>query len=282
MFLKRPALLLLTGVSAFAQMRTYSEMGVGASPRIARLERELKAEERGAVEVFWQQIRKTGAPLVEKDSEDGGSSLVTFLWQGDSATRNVVIFDGVAGFDAKDRMAQVDGTNVWYKTYRVRNDARFAYNLSTNDSLKPFDDIKGDIEMENRLASFRTDPLNPRRCPATFGAFSAEASYMELPDAPPEPWRRAAAGQQRGKVDASKFRSSILNNERDLWIYTPHGFSAAGAPYPLLVLFDGDRNVKWMPEILDYLIAQKQIPPLIAALVANPSSAARRLELPCH
>ena len=33
---------------------------------------------------------------------------------------------------------------VWYLTYRVRNDARFAYNLSPNDSLQSFDEVNGD------------------------------------------------------------------------------------------------------------------------------------------
>jgi hypothetical protein len=34
----------------------------------------------------------------------------------------VVIFDGVAGFDAKDQMLHLDRSDVWYKTYRVRNE----------------------------------------------------------------------------------------------------------------------------------------------------------------
>jgi hypothetical protein len=46
---------------------------------------------------------------------------VTFLWQGNDQTRNVAIFDGVAGFDAKDQMLHLDRSDVWYKTYRVRN-----------------------------------------------------------------------------------------------------------------------------------------------------------------
>lgn len=278
--LRNPVLLLLTGIAAVAQLPTYSAMGAGASPRIAQLRSQVRSGDRGAVERFWQEIQGNGAPLVEKDSRD--NSLVTFFWQGDPGTHNVVIFDGVAGFDASDRMTKLDGTNVWYKTYRVRNDARFAYNLSPDDSLEPLDQIKNDVEMEKRLAAFQPDPLNRRRCPATFGAFSAEASYVELPDARPQPWKAAAAGRPHGKVEATTFRSAILRNERDLWVYTPRGFSTNHGRYPLVVLFDGTRNVKWIPEILDYLIARKQIPPVVAAFVASPSSAARNLELPCY
>ncbi len=38
---------------------------------------------------------------------------------------------------------------------------------------------------ETVLAMLRADPLNPRRCPTTFGAYGAQSSYVELPDAPP-------------------------------------------------------------------------------------------------
>jgi enterochelin esterase-like enzyme len=282
MFLKRPPLLLLTGIAVFAQTPAYSPMDASASPRISRLRQDVESGDRGAVDRFWQEVRKAGAPWVEKDPGDHRYSLVTFLWQGDSETRNVVLFDGVAGFDAKDRMTRLTGANVWYKTYRVRNDARFAYNLSPNDTLEPFDNIKDDGEMEKRLAMFRTDPLNRRRCPATFGALSAEASYVELPAAPRQAWKTPTARVPRGTVEATTFRSAILHNERRLWIYRPHASSTIGGRYPLLVLFDGDRNVKWIPAILDYLIARKQIPPMVAALIDNPSSAARRLELPCY
>jgi enterochelin esterase-like enzyme len=95
-------------------------------------------------------------------------------------------------------------------------------------------------------------------------------------------WKAPGVGMPKGTVEVTTFRSAILKNERKVWIYTPHGFSSTADRYPLLVLFDGDRNVKWIPAILDYLIAQKQIPPMVAGLIGNPSSAARRLELPCY
>ncbi len=282
MFAKPLLPLLLTILAASAQTPTHSESDTNASPLIAALRKDVAASHHAALDQFWQQVRKTGAPLVESISGDHDNSLVTFLWQGDSKTRNVVIFDGVAGFDAKDRMTQLDGTNVWYKTYKVRNDARFAYNLSPNDTLDSFDNIKDDDAMKRRLAMFRTDPLNRRRCPATFGSLSAEASYVELPAAPPQPWNASRPDSAKGTVRVASFRSGILKNVRKLWIYTPAGFSRSAADYPLLVLFDGDRNVKWVPAILDNLIAQKRIPPTVAVLIDNPSTAARKLELPCY
>jgi hypothetical protein len=151
---------LLTALSVSAQTPTHADADANASPRILALRKDVELGRRQALGRFWQEVRKTGAPLVESIPGDSGNSLLTFLCQGDSKTRNVVIFDGVAGFDAKDRMTQIDGTDVWYKTYKVRNDARFAYNLSPNDTLDSFDNIKGDDAMKKRLAMFRTDPLN--------------------------------------------------------------------------------------------------------------------------
>ena len=58
-------------------------------------------------------------------------------------------------------MIHLRGTDVWRKTYRVRNDARFAYKLSPNDSLQSFADVKGEEQMQTRLAMLQVDPLNP-------------------------------------------------------------------------------------------------------------------------
>jgi hypothetical protein len=120
--------ILLSGASG--QVPTYSVAGPNDSPSIAALEHRLDGREAAAVERFWEAIHKNGAPLIEPAAGANGFSLVTFLWQGNDQTRNVVIFDGVAGFDAKGRMLHLDGTDVWYKSYRVRNDARFAYKES--------------------------------------------------------------------------------------------------------------------------------------------------------
>jgi enterochelin esterase-like enzyme len=274
-------LLLISVTPAFAQEQTYSAVGADASPRMAALRKEIETGNPLAVARFWQQVTQSGAPLIETISHDKSDSLVTFLWPGTSETRNVVIFDGVAGFDAKDRMIQLDDTGVWFKTYKVRNDARFAYNLSPNDTLQSVNDIKGDDAMGDRLAMFQVDPLNPHRCPTTFGDHAAESSYVELPDAPALTWNAPPAEAAKGKVETASIQSAILKGEKKLWVYTPKDFSKSGDRYPLLVLFDGDRNVMWMPRILDNLIAGGKIPPMVAVLIDDSVRASRNIELPC-
>ena len=87
---------------------------------------------------------------------------------------------------------------------------------------------------------------------------------------------------QEGKVTIAAVSSAYLKGEKKVWVYTPVGYSARREPYPLLVLFDGDRNVEWLPRILDNLIRQEQIPPMVAVLVDDSVPVARRNELPAN
>jgi enterochelin esterase-like enzyme len=276
------SIFLALAAGASGQVITYAPAKPDDSATIINLENEVASGDVAAVKHFWDAVKMSGAPLVEAVPGDKGFSFVTFLWHGDDQTRNVVIFDGVAGFDAMDRMLHLNGTDVWYKTYRVRNDARFAYNLSPNDSLQPFDDVKGDDAMRQRLAVFQADPLNPHHCPTTFGAYGTDSSYVELPDAPPLLWNSPMGGVRRGIVAIRKIPSDFLKTDKRIWVYTPPRFSQSGARYPLLVVFDGDRNVLWIPKILDLLIAQGKIPPMVAVMTDESVPSVRNSELPCN
>ena len=276
------ALLSLQVAYASGLVPTYTPAAPDSSPAINNLRSAVVSGKSGALQNFWSSVAKTGTPLVETIAGQKDFSLVTFVWRGNGSTRNVVIFDGVAGYDAKDRMLHLSGTDVWYKSYGVRNDAQFAYSLSPNDSLQSVNDIKDEAQMQRRLAMLQVDPLNPRRCPATFGAHNAEYSYVELPDAPSLVWESPTVGVRRGTVEERSIRSALLESEKRLWVYTPAGFARAGAQYPLLVLFDGDRNILWIPKILDVLIAQRKIPATVAIMTDQSPPSARATELGCN
>ncbi|MBV9157052.1 MAG: DUF3327 domain-containing protein, partial [Acidobacteriaceae bacterium] len=276
------ALLALPLALAFGQTPTHAVAAADSSPTLNKLRKEVASGKPGALQDFWISITKTGTPLVEAIPEQRYFSLVTFLGRGDEDTRNVVIFDGVAGFDAKDQMLHMAGTDVWFKTYRVRNDARFAYSLSRNDSLQSVNDIKDEKQMEKRLAMLQPDPMNHLRCPATFGAHDAQYSYVELADAQPLIWESPVAGVPRGRVEETSIRSALLKTDKRIWVYTPAAFARAGKPYSLLVLFDGDRNVLWIPKVLDLLIAQRKIPAMVAVMTDESLPRVRGSELMCN
>ena len=136
--------------------------------------------------------------------------------------------------------------------------------------------------MRNRLAMLQVDPLNRHRCPTTFGAYGSDSSFVQLA-------RRSAITleilpskpDRKGKVAVTTIRKRFTQRRKEaLDLHSPAGFTKGGASYPLLVLFDGDRNVMWIPRILDILIAQGRIPPMVAIMTDDSVPSARRTELP--
>src|SRR3954468_11467670 len=76
------------------------------------------------------------------------------------------------------------------------------------------------------------------------------------------------------------FRSQILRNDRDIWVYLPRGYRRQrGQRYPVLYLHDGQNlfdaatafaGVEWgVDETAQLLIRKKLIEPLIIVAVSN-------------
>ncbi len=252
------------------------------SPRIAALRREIQSDNRAALAAFWQEIATKGAPLVEPLDEDPRQALVTFLWRATTETHNVLIlWDRFTTRRMDDfKMLRLLHTDLWYRSVRIRRDARVFYRLSPNDPL-----FEGPLANAQRSATAQVDPLNPRRWPENPrpGRFQG-SSLVELPGAPPQPWVARRPEVPAGTVEKHRLKSEILKNERQISVYTPPGYRREGPPYGLLVLFDESAYLSLVPTpvILDNLIAEKRIPPLVAVLIANPSGETRNRELPCN
>ena len=238
-----------------------SPADIMASSRMSTLQAAVAGGDAGAVGRFWDEMRARGTPLVEPVASDVHSSTVTFLWRGKPDVDNVVVVGGVAGTDvSQNAMEHIEGTDVWYRVFRVRNDARFAYSFSANDSPA------------------ERDPLNPRVLPGR-----ATTSYLELPEAPLQPWITRLPGVAAGRVTRLTVRSTTLKNSRDVWVYTPAGFRRRGGRYPLLVVSDGAAYIQNipMPVVLDNLISRGLIPPMVAVAVGNATGDSRATELTC-
>ena len=185
---------------------------------------------------------------------------MTFVWRGTAATRRVVIADGVAagagGVDpANSQMIRLADTDVWYRSYEVRTDARFTYKLSENDSMQSFVN-------PNRVSRSVVDPLNPRVYPTGH-------SYLELGGAPAQIGVAAPPAARTGITVGSQVASERTRSQRGVWVYTPAGFTPGGGGYPLIVVLDGGSYTTLVPvpAILDALIAAERIPPVVAVLV---------------
>jgi enterochelin esterase family protein len=246
------------------------------SPTIQALAQRLGAGDAQALDVFWSKLANDHTPLVEPDSD--GYSLVTFLWRGDKQTKNVVVITPLALINFDDAVMQnLPGTDVWYKTYRVRDDAGMSYRFAVNDSLVPFD---REPNFFARMKTWQIDPNNPRKFDVGMGI---TASVLELPGAPSDKWTQKSATTPQGSLTKYDFSSEVLHNQRSAWIYTPAGFDASKT-YPLLVIMDGDSYTSLipMPTILDNLIAAKVIPPVVAVLLGNAPDNARETEMNCN
>jgi enterochelin esterase family protein len=250
------------------------------SPRLVALRKDIATQGGVALDKFWQEIRQTGTPLVEALEGSDRYMLVTFLWRATFETHNVLIVWTPYSTEQPDdyKMTHMSDTDLWYKTLRVQKGARFLYQLSPNDTLSRSPNSQ-------RYATAQFDPLNSKRRPDDPNVTRYEVvSIAELPGAPPQPWAVARPGIAAGKVDEHRIKSVFLNNERDIAIYTPASYQRGNHPYDLLVLLDETTYKTQVPApaILDNLIAEKKIAPLVAVLVNYPDMEARNRELGCN
>ncbi len=266
------------------------------SPRIVSLQRELKKGDNASLDAFWRDVLQQGTPLVENIPDDDEFVFVTFLWQGAKTTSNVVVrcddfrWTNIVGSPGvgENAMTDLPGTNVWYKTYRLRSDYCIDYLLSPNDpellgaETDPWAERWPDI-----TSTWQLDPLNSRQIRIAYDEedhpereewlagstwMKSLNSYIELPGYDPNPWFKERQRGPQGQVEKHRFASTILNNTRWIYTYSPTGYSAGNEPYGLLVLFDAwiYHQVIPTPVILDNLSAEGLIPPLVAVIVDQP------------
>jgi enterochelin esterase family protein len=237
-----------------------------------------------ALDAFWADIAAEGTPIVESNPEDAESRLVTFVWRADGPLENIVLAEWYSPGEPADKvMTRLGETDLWYRTLVMRSDLRGVYQFLLNDSLLP---VRTDPNIMERLGRLQRDPLNPKRAlpEPMWGIVTpswGDDSVIELPDAPPLPGHAIRYDVPRGTVSERTFSSEHLGNERSIWIYTPAGFSDVEGTFPLLIQFDGNQclDIHNLPAVLDSLIADGEIPPVVAVMVANVD---RNTELPCN
>src|SRR5215510_14098400 len=213
----------VSNASAFAEHE--SERNVDdrpLSPRLAALRDRIKSGDRKALDRFWKEIEERGAPIVEQVSGNDREMLVTILWRATEETRNVFVFR--VG-DVNRPMVRLLDTDLWYKTLQLQKGARFVYQIATN-----LPDPKEWVSPTRFADAMRNDPLNPLLFVEHTNEFNPYEvitfSALELPSAAPQVWNVTQPKVPTGRVQRDKFTSKLLSNERPIWIYTPHGYSA--------------------------------------------------------
>ena len=258
------------------------------SPIISELEQDLIKGKRDALEIFWKKIERKGAPIIELFEDDDNYKLVTFIVQGTSETRNVVIITALADQDdvlSNNVCTRLVDTNIFYKTFKVLNGTRTIYTISKNNNLR-YNRFYDNIILNWHTCS--PDPFNSKKFYQRYRRegqrIEIEYSVLEMPDTKPRLWTLKDESVPSGVVKEIDFYSNILNMNRKIWLYTPPNFTKTGEKYHFLVIFDGKAFLDFTkPQIVfDNLMAKNKIPPLVAVFIHNYSGFQRGKDLDCY
>lgn len=211
------------------------------------LQRRLPDLEPAAREVAIENFiaAKGGTPIIENQTR------LIFLAkdQGGQPPRIVGDFNAWAvtptGYDASiGKTTRIDGTAWSYLESTAYTDARLEYGLL-------FD------------KEYAADPANRR----TVQAFAGPRSEVRMPFFVNHPEIEQLGEAPKGDLIAETIDSQSLGGTRRVWFYLPAGYTAnSDALYAVVYVLDGANYIEKMdvPRVLDYLIANKTIPPVIA------------------
>src|SRR5688500_7060495 len=111
---------------------------------MAAVAEDLQAGRPKALETLWNDVRDH-APLIEPVDGEPDRRWITFLWHGHSGTQSVDLLGDIPTTDGRKwRFTRLDETDLWFKTDKIRSDARFGYLIRENGG------------------AFSLDPLNRR------------------------------------------------------------------------------------------------------------------------
>lgn len=256
----------ILSITVFASSRSKDTVPEGkvSSKIISDLKDKIEKGDSKALDEFWSDINKKGTPLIEKIDGDDKNNIVTFIYRGDKDTKNIIILPEVGGYSAENagylenKMEKLPGTDLWYRSFKIRNDIRFVYYFSVNDAL--------DDNVDNRYKNMTNDPLNKN----IIKYESSEDSYVVMPNAEKFVWVDKRDNIKRGNLTEYKYHNDkLVNKDRSIWIYTPNGYSRTNKPYGFLLLTDGQDYINTLSavNILDNLISDKKIPPTVVIFV---------------
>jgi enterochelin esterase family protein len=236
---------------------------------------------------FWNDVARMRTPLVEADPASSEHSVVTYVWKLRENARHVVLQPGF-GDTTHNVMERIDATRVCHATYRYRNDVRTSYSFMPDMPLISWE--KANAKELAELHAFLTtnkaqhDPHGREQFVSRAGAGEPDlvTSVLALHDAIDESAAHKRQHVARGVIGKHLFASTLLRNERNVWIYTPPGYATSDRAYPVLVIFDGGNALTQIPvhRMLDNLFADGRIEPIVGVFIDNPTPESRNDELP--
>lgn len=179
-------------------------------------------------------------PFIEQDSN------AHFIYRG-SASSASVPGDANNWSISAFPMTRLASTDFWYRSVEFEPDARLDYKFVLNGS------------------TWILDPRNPHTVSGGFGP----NSELRMPAYVMPPEIQYYPGIPHGTLRDTTYFSSNLGNLRTVRIYTPPNYETSADSFPVIVFHDGLEYVTLAQanNVIDYLISQNRIRPIIAVFV---------------
>lgn len=206
-----------------------------------RLEQAKESELHDEIERFIQVLKAVGSPMI-----DGAA--VHFVYY-DPEARQVAMTGEFNQWDRRGTpLLPLGKTGIFYRTRDFQGPVRVEYKLI----------VDGD---------WMVDPFCPNNIDNGIGE---KNSYFVVGDLRDPPELEVSASVPRGRVQEFEFDSEVLHNKRRVYVYLPPGYNEReNNRFPALYVHDGGEYLTRarLPTVLDNLIHNQEIPPLMAVMV---------------
>lgn len=242
------------------------------SPTINSIQKLSGTDKEMAISDLLKKGYKQEFPLIEKDSLYSDYVFATLLYV-DTTHRHEIKFEVSGIYEeyrfGNQKLYRIDSTDVYYRTYMIPDDLCFSYRFILTDT------ITGEKQKV-------TDPLNNNLIPV---GKRENYSWSVLDLRKDEiDWYTKRYEDTGSRLDTFKITSSFMNNTRNIYVYLPFGYDDENKKYPVIYLFDSFiyLNRVEVPNVLDNMIKEGKIEPMIAVMIDNPTSTSRKYELPLN
>lgn len=242
-------------------------------PTIAKLEYADNSILNDDVNKLWIDGERNGFPLIESDPLYDDYVYVTFIYRSSETNIDVKLF--IPGIYDENRfgdlkMYRLGNTDLYFRCYLLPNDVCLSYRFDvksnkTGKTVKYLDEFN-----RNRI------PKGERR-EYSYSVLDLSRNNID--------WNEKRHTNTGSVVDTFKFTAKSLNNTRDVYVYLPPGYDKSQINvYPVIWLFDAFvyMNRVEVPVVLDNLIAERKIKPVVAVMIDNPTSTSRYTEYPLN
>lgn len=192
---------------------------------------------------FWTYAESRGFPYIEENSTD-----VIFMYRGKDSVRVVGDF---TSWSFRIPMKRLPDSDIWYVKLSFEPDARLDYKFYSESH------------------GMFLDPLNPRTSEGGFGKNSelVMPAYIHAPEAEQQ------KNVHKGTLTTISAPSEILGYDRVITVYVPDRYDQTKRRYPVVYFNDGGDYLRYARAtiILDNLIFDKQIEPIIGVFISPPA-----------